>query len=713
MKKWIWLTTASLVIVMLWSVLQLGPQYIGKSFLETGNFSSEHENFKSQLVHLELAPPELAETPITAADIKQFRDREASLAERIRMIQENYEGDIQEAADTGNEDLETTLTEQRESEITAAKAFFQDDELVREQIQAEREAKVADIMQQVKAERPVFFENYPYYAYQLTNIETGEVFTRGELDDRPVYEETFTADRPLRSNGQVYESYEEEDYIQSEAEFEGQIQITSTELADSLYANDLQAFNLTKSLLYAFIVLSVIGVVVLLMKLPFKWNWFTGNKFYVTWQNWPIEIRLAALLLTVYLLQVAVMAKFFNVFRYMMYGELWINFLSGVWLLVFALAVTAIALLQVLWLAELYRTEGKLAEDLQNSYTWNLIKIARFAFLKKSIGIQMLCLLVIVFFWGFGTMLLVNIPPGIILWIPASLFIGVPALLLFLQRFGYLNLLMKRTEAMAEGRLEQEIPVQGRSPLADHARHLSKLKEGVRQSLSEQAKSERLKTELITNVSHDLRTPLTSIITYTDLMKAPDLTTEERLAYAEVLERKADRLKNLIEDLFEVSKMASGNLELDRRRVDYTQLMVQAFAEHAEVMESSGLDFRVNAPDHPLFILADGQKWWRVLDNLIVNAVKYALPGTRVYANLNEVDGQAVFVIKNVTKYELGENTDELFERFKRGDTARQTEGSGLGLAIAQSIVELHEGTLKIEVDGDLFKVTVKVDCMK
>ena len=162
MKKWIWLTTASLVIVMLWSVLQLGPQYIGKSFLETGNFSSEHENFKSQLVHLELAPPELAETPITAADIKQFRDREASLAERIRMIQENYEGDIQEAADTGNEDLETTLTEQRESEITAAKAFFQDDELVREQIQAEREAKVADIMQQVKAERPVFFENYPY-----------------------------------------------------------------------------------------------------------------------------------------------------------------------------------------------------------------------------------------------------------------------------------------------------------------------------------------------------------------------------------------------------------------------------------------------------------------------------------------------------------------------------------------------------------------------
>ncbi|UJF26377.1 sensor histidine kinase KdpD [Planococcus sp. 107-1] len=265
---------------------------------------------------------------------------------------------------------------------------------------------------------------------------------------------------------------------------------------------------------------------------------------------------------------------------------------------------------------------------------------------------------------------------------------------------------------MADGRLNQNIPVRGRSPLADHARQLTRLKEGVRLSMSEQAKSERLKTELITNVSHDLRTPLTSIITYTDLMKTPNLSEEERLSYANILDRKSQRLKTLIEDLFEVSKMASGNMELNRTRLDLNQLLHQALAEHAEDIEASGLDFRVTSPENPIYVQADGQKWWRVLDNLILNAIKYAMPGTRIYINLQDRDGQAEFTIKNVTRYELGENTDELFERFKRGDTSRQTEGSGLGLAIAQSIVDLHGGEMKIEVDGDLFKVIVSINSL-
>src|SRR5690606_30546955 len=164
----------------------------------------------------------------------------------------------------------------------------------------------------------------------------------------------------------------------------------------------------------------------------------------------------------------------------------------------------------------------------------------------------------------------------------------------------------------------------------------NRLKEGVRESMSEQAKSERLKTELITNVSHDLRTPLTSIITYTDLMKTPELSNDDRLAYAEILERKSQRLKTLIEDLFEVSKMASGNMELHRQRVDFTQLLTQAFAEHAEDISTSGLDFRISTPEQPVYIMADGQKWWRMLDNLILNAIKYALPGTRVFVNLKQ-----------------------------------------------------------------------------
>ena len=262
---------------------------------------------------------------------------------------------------------------------------------------------------------------------------------------------------------------------------------------------------------------------------------------------------------------------------------------------------------------------------------------------------------------------------------------------------------------MANGRLNEDIKVKGKSPLAEHAKNLNNLREGVRVSMTEQAKSERLKTELITNVSHDLRTPLTSIITYTDLLKNEELSSEERSKYVDILDKKSQRLKTLIEDLFEVSKMASGNLELHKQRVDLAQLLQQALAEHEEEISNSGLDFRVNSPDSPLVAYVDGQRWWRVLDNLIVNAVKYTLPGTRVYITLRKVGDTAEFVVKNVTKYELGENTDELFERFKRADTSRHTDGSGLGLAIAQSIVDMHNGNMKIEVDGDLFKVTVVV----
>ena len=268
---------------------------------------------------------------------------------------------------------------------------------------------------------------------------------------------------------------------------------------------------------------------------------------------------------------------------------------------------------------------------------------------------------------------------------------------------------MVKTEEMAKGVIGNKIEVKGKSPIAEHAASLNQLRDRIKSSHSEQAKSERLKTELITNVSHDLRTPLTSIITYTDLLKNPNITDEERASYIAILDKKSMRLKTLIEDLFEVSKMATGNIELDKRKVDLTQLLQQAIAEHQEDIDKSGLEYRVTIGTKPIMSYVDGQKWWRVLDNLIINTLKYALPNTRVYINLDQVDGEAVFVIKNIAKYELGNDINELTERFKRADTSRHTDGSGLGLAIAQSIVDLHGGSLRMEVDGDLFKVTVKI----
>ncbi|HBI04929.1 MAG TPA: sensor histidine kinase, partial [Paenibacillaceae bacterium] len=257
-----------------------------------------------------------------------------------------------------------------------------------------------------------------------------------------------------------------------------------------------------------------------------------------------------------------------------------------------------------------------------------------------------------------------------------------------------------------------DLPVDGKSVLATLASNINTIKHGVKTSQKEQAKSERLKTELITNVSHDLRTPLTSIITYTELLKKPDLTSDERDAYIEIIDRKSKRLKVLIDDLFEASKMASGNIELDKKKVDLVQLLQQSLAEHNETIHKSSLQFRVKNPETPVYAVVDGQKLWRVFDNLITNILKYSMEHTRVFISIKKEEDKAVIVFKNVTKYELSEELDELFERFKRGDQSRHTEGSGLGLAIAKSIVDLHDGSLDIEVDGDLFKVIVTLDAI-
>ena len=264
-------------------------------------------------------------------------------------------------------------------------------------------------------------------------------------------------------------------------------------------------------------------------------------------------------------------------------------------------------------------------------------------------------------------------------------------------------------DEIVKGASPTDLPIKGRSVFAKLAENINTLKQGVKSSQVEQLKSERLKTELITNVSHDLRTPLTSIITYTELLKGSNVSSDDRNAYIEIIDRKSKRLKVLIDDLFEASKMASGNIELVKEKVDIVQLLQQALAEYNESMQQSTLQFRITDPDKPIYVYVDGQKMWRVFDNLIANTLKYSLENTRVYLSVNQLEDSVLITFKNVTKYELGDNIDELFERFKRGDTSRQTEGSGLGLAIAKSIVDLHQGQLDIGIDGDLFKVSVKI----
>lgn len=237
------------------------------------------------------------------------------------------------------------------------------------------------------------------------------------------------------------------------------------------------------------------------------------------------------------------------------------------------------------------------------------------------------------------------------------------------------------------------------------------LGDGLRHALQEQMKSERMKADLITNVSHDLKTPLTSIINYVDLLKREELHNEKANEYLEVLDQKSQRLKQLTEDLVEASRASSGNVVLDIRRIDVKELLMQTSGEFVERFEARGLQLIENFPQNPQYVDADGRRLWRIIENLFRNVEKYAMPHTRVYLDLINDGDRVAFSLKNISENPLNISPEELTERFTRGDESRSTEGSGLGLSIAKDLTEIQQGTFEIYLDGDLFKVTVSFPC--
>ena len=266
--------------------------------------------------------------------------------------------------------------------------------------------------------------------------------------------------------------------------------------------------------------------------------------------------------------------------------------------------------------------------------------------------------------------------------------------------------LLKITRQMSQGNLDVEMDedVGLFNPLKYE---LQEIQRGFRKAVEEEVKSQNMKTELITNVSHDLKTPLTAIITYIDLMRDPNLTPEDREQYLGTLDRKAQRLKNLIEDLFEVSKASSRNVTLTLADIDLCALLKQVEFELSDKIEASGIEFRFRLPEEKVIARLDSQKTYRIFENLIVNITKYGLPGTRAYVDLTDMGDRVSIVLKNVSAAEMDFDTTEITERFVRGDKSRNTEGSGLGLAIVKSFTELQGGTFEILVDGDLFKAVV------
>lgn len=264
-------------------------------------------------------------------------------------------------------------------------------------------------------------------------------------------------------------------------------------------------------------------------------------------------------------------------------------------------------------------------------------------------------------------------------------------------------------ERMARGEIDEKIDTQHMYwEFKHHAKNLNSIGDGMAAAVEQRMKSERLKTELITNVSHDIKTPLTSIVNYVDLLQKPH-TPEQEAEYLEVLDRQSKRLKKLTEDLVEASKASTGNMNVNIVRTNTREIIEQSLAEYGRRMEQGNLSVIVKIPEEPPQAMADGRLLWRVLDNLFNNVVKYALPGTRVYITSEIEGGDAVISVKNISRDPLNISAEELMERFVRGDSSRHTEGSGLGLNIAQSLVNLMHGRFSLSVDGDLFKAEIRL----
>ena len=270
--------------------------------------------------------------------------------------------------------------------------------------------------------------------------------------------------------------------------------------------------------------------------------------------------------------------------------------------------------------------------------------------------------------------------------------------------------IMEAVKKTSEGNLNYMLDPAKISPaFADFNKDIQSIQMGLKKAVEEAVKGERMKTELITNVSHDLKTPLTSIINYVDLLKGEDLQNEKAEEYVLVLEEKSGRLKQLIEDLIEASKASSGNLNVSTEKVDLNQLLMQAYGEYEEKMEAAGLDIRIHAAEKNILVDADGKYLWRVVENLLSNALKYSMPQSRVYINLEKDELVGRLTIKNISAFPLNISPAQLTERFVRGDVSRTTEGSGLGLSIAQGLTSLQKGSFHIDIDGDLFKVTIEI----
>ncbi len=716
----IWLFLFSFGVSGLLFVTLHGSQYIGKDYFDSDTFHSQLNEFTNLLAFFEAGAftKEEVKEEITVSneDIEEYRYRYGDLNEQLATIKTQYDDKITALKAEKNKAAAEIYIAERDKKLKDITQNFASDDYVKNKIIKETEQQIDVYFQEIeKGNRGIYNKYRKVFIYDLKDLNKGEVY-RYKADALAEKRPLFTRSYPYKSkylgsgDSIPYVDGVNEDVMNlinasMSTELQGKIAIPRTAPATHPIIVEYNHYQAMKRMIYVYSLLSVLALLIslYLYKTVKIRHQIVNEDWVVLYHRIPIDVRAGFMLFTVLCLLLQLDVFMNQLINYSLQD---IDFMRN-----FVAYILSISILMGLVLLQVKDFLQVMRSDLQSEWKKMLVykgfqSLQQF-FLNKSIGWQILILLMIIFFAGLGLAGVILESRLILIYFPLLLIFGVPAVIYMVNRVGYFNRIVKSTDEWVQGNLESELKDQGKSVLARLARNMNTLKHGVKTSKKVAIKSERLKTELITNVSHDLRTPLTSIITYTELLKTPNLPEEDREAYIQIIDRKSKRLNVLIDDLFEVSKMASGNVELVKERADIVQLLQQSLAEHDEAIQKSGLQFRISNLEKPMIALVDGQKLWRVFDNLIGNILKYSLEHTRVYISVSESPGQVVISFKNVTKYELSENIDELFERFKRGDTSRHTEGSGLGLAIAKSIVDLHGGQLIIEVDGDLFKVTI------
>ncbi|WP_233711231.1 sensor histidine kinase [Lederbergia citrisecunda] len=652
---------------------------------------------------------------ITNQEIEEFRNRYGNLDNEVKKIQTQYKNRIKSVQNTINQDTENIIKSERDDRIEDLSKIFSSDDYVQEKIIQEKEERYKEYQRNL--------ENYDRkFKYYFRNSQTGEIYTNLSYSDSP------TVENYLKNDNMIYIT----DYIvygddpsifnlsnknkisldSYDSWYEGKIGIPKSLPSYSPIIRDNKEYMKSQVVVWLFVLLSIVASIFCYnIGKKIKRNSFGSEKAAIFYNRIPIDIRSGIFIIT------GTVGGVFLVIgtRQLPYILQNSSFQGKSTLVALGLAVLPVGLTAVQGeflfreISEWENFKIKIKDSFLNRKVQQVRNNFQDAFLNRRSGTQLFLILGLIFFLGAGLITLYIHPIAFLIYAFILVIIGFPLVTVLVKKVGYFNYILEATNTLSVGTLDSDIPVNGKFVLSTIASNLNSINQKVKTTQSEQVKSERLKTELITNVSHDLRTPLTSIITYTDLLKQRNLSVKEREHYLYIIDQKSKRLKVLIDDLFEVSKMASGNIKLILAKVDLVQLLQQALGEYNDKIKESSLLFRVSKPEKPIYASVDGQKLWRVFENLIGNILKYSLDNSRVYISVckSEAGNEGFITFKNVSKYELNGNHEELFERFKRGDMSRHTEGSGLGLAIAKSIVDLHDGSLEIETDGDLFKVTV------